>query len=214
MNLAKDLIGTLWKELFLPPSMKVFLSSEICIHPAKANLPDLKPFFPENDQYFSFMDTDNPESIKKAMSALQDYVDLEGPFDFITSISSQSSLTSSLLLRNAVENPEDEPLFKGAIFFSGISPFDFSAIAEGEVRSLEKSTQKLLISIPTVNIWGRNDKKHAEHAAILNSFCTPEMNETLIHNNGSSIPGAGSEQDMIRAAQMIKRVVARTILTS
>jgi len=157
------------------------------------------------------MDFNDPDSIERAMNTLTEYIKLEGEFPFICCVSASASLASSLLLRNAREHPEGESLFKGAFFFSGITPFDYAALADGEVRPLDQAAKNLLITIPTANIWGGNDEKHAKLAATLNKFCTPEINETMIHNNGNIIPGAGHEADVVKAAQAIKRTVARAI---
>ena len=126
--------------------------------------------------------------------------------------SSSASLAASLLIRRAREHPAEAPLFKGAIFFSGIAPVDTTILRKHEVRFLNHAAVDTPITIPTANIWAANDERHRVHSAVLSKLCSVNLNEELIHANGSTIPGAGEEATLVRAALAIRKTVDRAII--
>lgn len=172
---------------------------------------ELEGYFPSNDQYFAFFDPNDPQSVSRAMDNLSIYVHENGPFPIIGCSSIATSLGASLILRHAQENPEQPALFDGAIFFNGYSPLSLAIAGNSELSFLDPQNHSAFINIPTANIWGTNDERHAVAAEALNRLCTAEMNEKFVHNNGSVIPGAAVEEDMIKAAQAIRRTVSRAI---
>jgi len=173
--------------------------------------PELEGYLPSEDQYFGFMDPNDPQSVSKAMDDLSNYIDLNGPFAFVSGQSGMSSVSASLILRHAQEHPEHKSLFAGAIFFNGYAPFDYAALKRNEISFLDSETYTPMISIPTAHIWGANDKRHVVAADALNKLCVADMKEVCVHNNGSTIPGASAEGDMIKVALAIKRTVSRAI---
>ncbi|PQE18823.1 serine hydrolase FSH protein [Rutstroemia sp. NJR-2017a WRK4] len=157
--------------------------------------PDLKGFFPEDDEYFTFADPNDKASVAAALDNIFEYIDLNGPFEIIGASSISAGIAADILLAQ----PEKRAPFTGAIFFNGWTPV------------LNAKTHNMLISIPTANIWGANDARHAAAAQALSKLCTPEMNENVVHENGSTIPGAASEEDLIKASQAIRRMVRRAV---
>jgi predicted esterase len=156
---------------------------------------DLKGFFPEDDEYFTFADPNDKASVAAALDNIFEYIDLNGPFEIIGASSISAGIAADILLAQ----PEKRAPFTGAIFFNGWTPV------------LNAKTHNMLISIPTANIWGANDARHAAAAQALSKLCTPEMNENVVHKNGSTIPGAASEEDLISASQAIRRMVRRAV---
>ena len=145
------------------------------------------------------------------MTDLEQYCIFEGPFDFITGSSLSASLAASLLIRKAQENPEQEPLFKGAVFFSGITPFDYKALSKHEIQLLDPARDGVLLTLPTANIWRANDERHAAHSSILSQLCSPETNINVVHEAAGMIPGAGAEEYLVEAAHAFRRTVDRAI---
>ncbi|KAI9648918.1 hypothetical protein NHQ30_001484 [Ciborinia camelliae] len=161
----------------------------------------LEGFSPEDDQYFTFADMEDPKSIARVCSEIFDYCDTHGPFDLVGCESIGTAIAATMLL----EKSSKPAPFKGAIFFNGAIPPAF-------VARKDDTHYNLSISIPTANIWGKNDARHAATALALSNICTPSINENFIHENGSTIPGSSSENDLIKAVQAIKKTAYRAVL--
>jgi predicted esterase len=93
-----------------------------------------------------------------AISQLEAYLAVEGPFDGVIGYSQGASLAATYLIRFS-QLPPSAPLpFKCAIFFSGGRPFDPRALGKGNLVLIDPEQQVTpLLSLPTASIWGRND---------------------------------------------------------
>jgi len=168
--------------------------------------PELKGFYPESDDYFGYFTIAEPKSLEKAMNDLEDFIDLEGPFDIVMAVSISSSLIGNLLQKLGTDN---QPPFRGAIFFAGMAPLDFATCAKGDLGFLEHAEEHKLISIPTANIWGVHDDYHIHSAPKLAAFCSAQTNISLMHEARTPIPSSADEKDLVAAAQVIRVTVDR-----
>ena len=172
---------------------------------------ELKGIFPETEQCYAFFDHDEPRSMVKAIDDLETYIDLEGPFPFIGAQSSGASLAASLLFHKAETDPAAASLFKCAMFFSAVTPFDYQALSMNKAKAIEPNeNDNLMLCIPTVNVWGHNDKFHADQSSKLSQLCAKEFRQDIIHSENSSIPGAGDEEILIRTVHAIRRAADQT----
>jgi len=172
---------------------------------------DLKGYFPEDDKYYAYADPQDPKSVAKAMDDMIEFIRGKGPIDIVVGASGSASLTASILLRHAEENPDQPVPFSGAVFFNGYNPLNSNSLGKDDQPYLNPETHSTIISIPTANIWGANDARHAAAAKALSMFCNPALNENVTHSNGSTIPGAAAEDDLIMAAQAIRKTVSRAV---
>ena len=67
------------------------------------------------DEYFGYFNLEDPDSLKKALKDLENFITLEGPFDIVMCVSIMSSLIGHLLQK--IDNLTQPP-FRGGIFFS------------------------------------------------------------------------------------------------
>lgn len=175
---------------------------------------ELKGHFPDDEETFAYCDLEDTQSVQQASQRLLDFIDLEGPFPLIGASSAAASLTASMLLQKAREGNKGKPMADGVIFFSPLMPIEYHAFTETELAFKEPGEADLgLIDIPTVTIWGRNDKVHANHAASVTKLCNQELGMEVVHSLGSSIPSAADEDALVSAAQAIRVTADRAIAT-
>jgi hypothetical protein len=119
---------------------------------------------------------------------------------------STAALSAALLLHKADEGAMTQ-LFKGAVFLSGGRPFDHSVLNSQGLKFLENDTGHAQLAIPTANIWGIKDARSTVNAPQLAALCSLKENFNFIHDSDSSIPQAKDQDDLIGAAQAIRRTV-------
>ena len=78
---------------------------------------------------------------------------------------------------------------------------------------LDPATDGILITVPTANIWGANDEKHAKHSSTLSQLCNAQLKEDFVHDAKSGLPGAGAEETLIGAVHAIRKTVDGAIST-
>jgi hypothetical protein len=96
----------------------------------------LKGYYPEDDGYYSYVDLSDKASTTKALQDLEDFANLEGPFDIILGHSYATSIITAFLLQNERKKQSSPPLFKAAIFLAGLNCLDYEALAENSMSLL------------------------------------------------------------------------------
>ena len=116
-----------------------------------------------------------------------------------------AALAATLICQKAQDTSglSTNPTFKFAVFLCGAIPFDYAALLEGQVRRLDPDIDGELITLPTANVWGRNDKEWPGVSEKLSKLCQSSENVSYVHESGHEIPRAPKEtvMDMIRSIQ-------------
>jgi hypothetical protein len=100
---------------------------------------------------------------------------LKGPFDGVIAFFSGAALAASLLIAKEKENSflqRTKPVFKCAIFFSGGIP---ATIDDNKTYVLNPEASGQFIKVPTVHIWGANDKQYPCFGPVLYDMCAEDL---------------------------------------
>ena len=118
------------------------------------------------------------------------------------------ALAATLLIRQFLEHqePNPNPPFKCAIFLSAATPYDPTAILQGEIRKLGPTAGEL-IQIPTAHIWGSNDDPAQEACPVVSELCNSRLRTIFVHYLGHDVPGARSHGAMNGSIRAIRRTI-------
>ena len=173
----------------------------------------IEPFVSSSDEFLQYVDVSSRESCQKGLQDLDAYVTEEGPFDGVMAFSQGAGLAASLivhLLQQEVDEARLHPAFGCAIFFSGGIPEDPRTLFSDEPRSwMQWEEYGELIEIPTVHIWGSNDRIYPKFGPVLSRLCKGAEREELVHDGGHEIPGAKNMQTVEAAVKLINRTLER-----
>jgi len=179
--------------------------------------PMIEPFVSSSDESLQYVDVSSRESCQKGLQDLDAYVTEEGPFDGVMAFSQGAGLAASLIVHRAQQDVDQarlHPAFDCAIFFSGGIPENPRTLLSEEPRSwLQFEEYGELIEIPTVHIWGRNDRIYPNFGPVLSRLCKGAEREELVHDGGHEIPGAKDMDTVEAAAKLINRTLERTKAT-
>jgi len=176
---------------------------------ACAIAPEIKAFFPLNDEYFQYYEP-TADSVSLAVLQLSRYIAEEGPFDGVIAFSMGAALASTYLIQEAQAG---RPLpFRCAVFFSGARPFDPQALTQGQGAFVDLGGKVTSLDLPTAHIWGRKDTRYRENSELLSSLCDEGQKEVFIHNQGHEIPGARAQEELQRCVKVIRRTIERASL--
>jgi hypothetical protein len=170
---------------------------------------EIKSLFPADDDYFEFYDDTDAASCLKALKDLDAYIAAEGPFDAVIAFSSAASFISTYLLHKLDEDRrryQIDPIFKCAVFISGVRPVDYAALQRGEIVWAVPSHEKL-IQIPTANIWGSEDALFRDSSLELSKFCAKETTNVLVHSGEHEVPGSKSKEAITSSVNIIRRAI-------
>ena len=170
----------------------------------------MKSFAAADDEYFAYFEPGSAKGFGQAVDALGAYITSEGPFDGVIGFSQGALLASTFIARMIRQNPQQQqtdPVFKFAIFFSGGVPVDYDALSAGEIRLLDAATEGEIISIPTTNIWGANDRLWPGRAIALSEMCKSTWRTVYIHDGGHEIPNSKSKTAVTSIVHAIRRTV-------
>ena len=174
----------------------------------------IEPFVSSEDEFLQYIDVSSRESCQKGLQDLDAYVTEEGPFDGVMAFSQGAGLAASLIVHRAQQDVGQarlRPPFDCAIFFSGGIPEDPRKMLRDEPRSWMRFEEYgELIDIPTVHIWGRNDRIYPDFGPVLSRLCKRAEREELVHDGGHEIPGAKDMVMVEAAAKLINRTLERT----
>ena len=163
-----------------------------------------------NERCYSYIDVDNIDSNRKALSDINDYLESDGPFDGVIAFSQGAALASTLILQKLLKNPlceESSPTFKCAIFLSGIVPCDPRALEHGELSLLDVNKIGAEIAIPTAHIWGSKEDQNLP--TTLRDIYKGGLRESFVHGGGHEIPGLSNKAAMIQTVHIIRRTIAK-----
>lgn len=166
---------------------------------------EIKAYFPSNDKYFGYY-ANTAESISRALSQLDRYIDEEGPFDGVIAFSQGAVLVSTYLIKLSQEKPGQPLPFRCAIFFSSARSFDPQLLAKGQVALMEPGEKAPLLSLATTHIWGANDM-YQDDAKVLASMCDESVRHIYVHEQGHEIPGPRAKEDVQGCVRAIRRAI-------
>lgn len=156
------------------------------------------------EEYFDYFEEDSAASLLKALNDLDNYVEIQGPFDGVIGFSLGAMLAATLLIRRArILAPVP---FKLAIFFSGCPPSDPDGLVEGQFRAIHAGE---LIKIPTAHVWGSVERGEADWPPALRDTCARELREEFVHDGGHEVPGSRDRASVMSTVQAIRRTVWR-----
>lgn len=192
----------------------------------------LERFVPTADrtaQYYAHFDWFSASSVIEALDYLSSHIATHGPYDGVIAFSQGSCLASTLMLQHHRDDPDDAmPLFKCAIFFSGILPFDIDALAAGQRKQVgkinpaeaeycdsssddESDLEDILdaFRIPTAHIWGTNDQNPLPQGDRLYQLCPGPLRLSVTHQEGHSIPGRRNDAVLKKVVRAIRKTIER-----
>jgi len=172
--------------------------------------PEVGSYFSTDYGCFTYYDRRSAQSAQKALDELEEYVEVEGPFDGIMAFSQGACLAAMLMARRAQWNPTlpypKNSIFKCAILFSGFFVEDPTALARKELQYLNSVKDSQLIQVPTAIIWGSNDmviSKEIGHE--FSKLFSAKHRIEFIHEEGHGVPKAKTA--VVHAVNAIRRVV-------
>ena len=68
-----------------------------------------------------------------------------------------------------------------------------------------------VIEIPTVHIWGRNDKVYPHSGPVLSGLCRKCVREDSVHEGGHEVPGPTQPEALKQTVKFIERTIARAL---
>jgi predicted esterase len=175
---------------------------------------EIKTVFPADDNYYTYY-TEDPETIKRAVADLSDFVKEEGPYDGLIGFSIGAALAAALIMSDSMlKSSRDlqQPIFKVAIFFSSTAPINSVVYYESGIRRLIREEDGTLIHIPTAHIWGRNDTSWAKESQEVANVCASEMRHIFVHDGGHEIPGGKDRTGVLGSVHAIRRAIDSALI--
>jgi predicted esterase len=131
----------------------------------------------------------------EAYDMIYEAIKEDGPFDGILGFSHGGTLAAGFMAHHAAQNPYDAPLFRCAIFFNAILPFQMT----DEDTPIWGEEVEGRIKIPTLHVMGRNDFVY-NYSLSLYNLCDVELSNILVHDKGHEIPSDGKTVTKMAAA--------------
>lgn len=122
------------------------------------------------------------EDLAKAIEHTREYMAREGPFDAVMGFSQGGALAASLIINHAETHPDDEPLFRLAVFICSDRPYEATG-----TQYITESPGTYPISIPTVNIVGKKDYIYDLSMEVY-KLCEPSLAVFFDHGEDHRIP--------------------------
>jgi len=173
-----------------------------------------------------------------ALRSLSHHISENGPYDGVIAFSQGACLAATLMLQHQSQDTDsefglgdsDEPLFKCAIFLSGILPLDPDALAHGQRKQIGKINAAEAqycdsgsedsdsedqgdwvdaFRIPTAHIWGANDDYPLPQGDRLYKLCPAHLRVAVTHQEGHSIPGKRSEAALKKMVRAVRKTIER-----
>lgn len=171
--------------------------------------PAIRDYFPTTDKYFQYFEENDASSCLKALSDLDRFVAVEGPFDGVIAFSQGASIAATLMLQRLRQNAPIElvnPVFKCAIFLSAAIPCDPAELERGNIRAMSYETDGEVIRVPTAHIWGKCET--STYPQCLVKLCLGEQRNVYVHEGGHEIPGSQMDQALKDTVRVIKRSIS------
>ncbi|KAI0147453.1 serine hydrolase-domain-containing protein [Xylariaceae sp. FL1272] len=149
------------------------------------------------------------ESCAAALSDLEMYLALEGPFDGVLAFSQGAMLAATYLAWKETQDQNlgvtDRP-FKFAVFFSAWDVYDGKLLHQGQARRMAEKTDGHVINIPTAHIWGRNDSTSGNPIGV-SQLCVATSRQVFVHEGAHEVPGSRMSSSVKASVRMIRRVI-------
>lgn len=159
--------------------------------------------------YWAYFDSSSTSSYILALDQLDAYVAAEGPFDGVLAFSQGAGLAAMHIVRKAIQAPLQAPPFKCAILVSCNGVYDPVAwLVHGEVRALDPEVDGQLIKIPTVHIWGKQDRLRNESEAV-SKLCDKSLATVFVHEGGHEVPRLSARNAIAGSAKAMRRGITQ-----
>lgn len=155
---------------------------------------------------YSYYELSNSADVQKPVQDIEKFIATEGPYDGVIAFSQGIVLAGSVIIRS-IQRGNPAP-FKCAIFFSPrMGPLDLGESERtGRPVEVDPKVHCGIIAVPTALIWGENDPDKTKAVEIQGLF-VPETLTTYVHQGGHEIPGAGSNYEVIKCANAVRRTI-------
>ncbi|PSN66570.1 hypothetical protein BS50DRAFT_552127 [Corynespora cassiicola Philippines] len=168
--------------------------------------PDLSGISSSKENHYAYFDPNDPASYLSAFAMLENFIELEGPFDGVIGFSQGAGLAIMYMAKRKIENPQASPPWRCAILFSPTAIGDpFQWLGTGEMHRLQRLPGDSVIDIPTTMIWGSRD----EYAVDLLSLKVLFQARSFWHhifNGGHELPSQQIEGSIVNTVKLIRRV--------
>lgn len=146
--------------------------------------------------FYAFYNPEDLSTLRDAIEQLHKYISAEGPFDAVMGFSGGAVLAASYIM-------QQEQSFQCAIFFSSaasVVELTYLGLLDDHGDVLRNS----IIRMPTVHIWGANDRTAPSGGADLSKLCDPAQRLILVHNGAHEFPRGDY---LTQAVHCIRRAV-------
>ena len=121
------------------------------------------------------------QQVDDAIDFINNIIERQGPFDGVIGFSQGSVMALATMLRYAKLNPDDDPLFRFAIFFS--VPY----IPEKDTSGRQEEWGR--IRVPSLHICGETDELWFESSKVTaEKNCEKGLTNVIVHKGGHVIP--------------------------
>ena len=150
------------------------------------------------------------------MSELEDYIEMDGPFDGVMGFSHGAHMAAALVARQAGRHPaiqHSRPGFKCAIFLCGWPPYDAVMLSNGMTEYVvpEGTEESAMITIPTAHIFDPNDKRALASGTGLRDICKAETRAVCTHECGHEVPSLRQGSTFLIAVRAIKKTIVAAL---
>jgi hypothetical protein len=168
---------------------------------------EIKNLMPGEHEMFTYFDYWSAESALNALNNLENFLEIDGPYDGVIAFSQAVSLVSTWMIQQIKEGKTIESTFKCAVFLStAAAPVDYKALQEGRVQPTTAGEEGEIIDIPTAHVWGVGDQ-FADQAKHFSQLCKADVGSQYVHGGGREIPGSGSKNAVTKSVNVIRRAI-------
>jgi hypothetical protein len=174
--------------------------------------PEVAPLSDSNIDHYAYYHPTSAHSYLRALDALENYVQAEGPFDGVLGFSQGAGMALMYLIRHAHLYPERPLPFKVAVLLSRIGVYNPARWLEtGEAVMLETLPLGIdRLAIPVAAVWGENDWKAVqEEGRVTKNLCGEGMVWEFVHKGSHEVPGASVEGSVQGAVKDIRRAITQ-----
>jgi Serine hydrolase (FSH1) len=151
--------------------------------------------------FYAFYNPEDLSTFRDTIEQLHKYISAEGPFDAVMGFSGGAVLAASYIMQE--EQSQRVPPFQCAIFLSSaasVVELTYLGLLDDHGDVLRNS----IIRMPTVHIWGVNDRTAPSGGADLSKLCDPTQRLTMVHNGAHEFPRGDC---LTQAVHCIRRAV-------
>ncbi|CAG8942941.1 unnamed protein product [Penicillium salamii] len=168
----------------------------------------MKQFMLPEEPTFAYCTPTKPETCVNAIHDLEEYLEVEGPYDGIIGFSLGANFALSWMINKIQKNGNRGQLpFKVGIFFSTADRLlECKETPEKFVAPWNPVEIDGIIDIPTAHIWGTADS-HRANSQLASLACDEDNRSIFVHDRGHEVPI--SAENVISAAKAINRAITR-----